>query len=246
MLQTKLMSKKRPTDSHQVYVAIDFEAIDTDKWWTCSVIVSNFPEGQIIEQFTIGVDRSEFKIQDDSIREFWLKHSDAFAVNTKIAGTRSEEVAEKELVKYVLNLKRKYHNFFLISDNPSFDVRLLDNILAIYGEKSMSLRLGGDYFQCIDTWSYRLSTQQLLNFRSHELSRVHGTLQRPVRPVTRFVEESGGLRHTPTFDAMVLTSQYFKVKDVVASHRRGQHHQHNRPQSSSYASRVNVGYNGNK
>lgn len=233
------MSKKRPLDNRQVYIAIDFEAIDVDKWWTFSVVVTNFPEGQIIEQFTIGVDRSEFKIKDDSIREFWLKHSDAFAVNTKIAGERSEEVAEKELVKYILELKKKYHNFFLISDNPAFDVRMLDNILSKHGEMSMSLR-HGDYFQCIDVWSYRLCAMQLLCFRSHELSRIHGTLQRPVRHITRFVqEESGGLRHTPTYDASMLTMQYFQVKDIVASHRRGQHHQHNRPQSSSYASHVN-------
>lgn len=229
MIQThKLISKKRPQDNRQVYVAIDFETIDIDTWWTVSIVVTNFPEGQIIEQFTTGVDRSLHNIQDKSIKDFWADHKAAFEINTEIAGRCSEAFAEKELVNYITDLKRKYQSFFLITDNPAFDVRLLDNILAKYGKDAMSLR-NGDYFQAIDTWSYRLATMQILGFRSHELSRVHSTLQRPFfRDVTSFVQNSGGLRHTPVFDACVLTSQYFQVKDIVASRRRGQ--QNNRSQ----------------
>jgi hypothetical protein len=230
MLQTqKLISKKRPQDNRQVYVAIDFEAIDTDIWWTFSAVVTNFPEGHKIEQFTIGVDRNKHEIQNTSIRDFWSKHSEAFAINKEIAGKVSEETAENNLVQYILDLKTRFQNFFLITDNPAFDVRLLDNILAKHGQKSMSIR-NGEYFQAIDTWSYRLATMQLLGFRSHELSRLHNTLQRPVRPITCFVNDSNHRAHTPMYDASVLTSQYFKVKDIVASRRRQQHYNRQSPE----------------
>jgi hypothetical protein len=65
---------------------------------------------------------------------------------------------------------------------------------------------------------------QLLGLRSRDVSDVHGALQRRivVRPITRFVNDSGILRHTPIFDASVLTSQYFQVKDIVANKRRQQ------------------------
>ena len=221
-MKTKLMSKKRPGDIGQVYIAVDFEAIDVDTWWTFGSVVTRFPEGNMLETFQTGCDRSSHVSSDSATSTFWTKHPDAFDANVKLAGKKSVEEAEQSIVEYIQSIKARFNDFFLISDSPAFDVRILDNMLQRHNQPVMSMRKGGEYMQALCTWSYRLAIMQLIGFRSADLPRLHAALGRLPRPVDAVCSDANSgllLRHTPLYDACMFTAQYFKVKDVVASRR---------------------------
>jgi hypothetical protein len=213
-MNTKAISKKRPSDLRQVYISVDFEAIDENVWWSFGLIVSNYPLGNVIQKFQVGCDRSTHICENKEINEFWKKHPAAYEANRLIGGKNTQKEAEWAIVHFIREIKKKY-NFFLISDNPAFDVKILDDILARNGEKAICFRKG-DYLQCLDTWTFRLATMQILGLKSSDLNRVHANLNRPLREMDFICQDDQTEfpRHTPVFDACQLALQYFKVKDI--------------------------------
>jgi hypothetical protein len=234
IMNTRLISKKRPGDLRQVYVAIDFETIDINVWWTFGLVISTFPNGNIIQKFQVGCNRLSHVCVDKDIAAFWKRNVQAFDSNKLIGGKNTVEEAELSIVHFIKEIKEKY-DFFLISDNPTFDVKILDDILIRNDEQAICFRKN-DYFQAICTWSYRLATMQLMGFKSSELNRIHASLKHPSRQLDNFLhndddEKSECSRHTPIHDACLITLQYFKLKDMVNNftncrNNNQQHHHH--------------------
>jgi len=222
----------------QTFVAIDVENFDIGAWFSMAFVISRYPSGSIVAMEEIFVDRSEQVIHNGSVADFWLKNSDAFDYNMRRGIGVSEAVAEQRVCNYIEELRRKTPHFFCISDNPSFDIAILDNILTKHGFAPLSDRGGDLYAQVLDTWSYRLSLARIFNTKSARLfyhPHVCKLLGLPElnRAIERASEETSSivpdyclkeqhrhqhrvsLRHTPLHDCCEISSSFFKCLDLA-------------------------------
>ena len=213
----------KPSPANKVHVAIDFETYDLDLWWTFGVTVSRYPEGSIEERFEIGVDRSAHPIATEEIRQFWARHPEAFQKNLELGSHHPEiAVAEKKIAQYIDGLKKRFPDFFLISDSPAFDVRLLDNLLARQQASGICFRASG-YLPCICVWSHRLALMQILGI--HSMNTVSMDQYRQKREIELNCAGTTTIPHTPLSDTCLITRSYFWAKDLIRFYRTSPHRQ---------------------
>jgi hypothetical protein len=189
----------------KVYFSLDFEKLNA-KWWTCALILVG-ADGHLIDSLQTG-----WKHQSSSSRDvFWsdTNQARAFEVNSGIAGHRKQEEAEQQVVAFVRNAKRAYPFFFAVSDNPTFDVAMLDHILEKYGEPSLCQRTPTVYLQVLCTWSYKLACA-----RSNGSSTATFT----------FHPATVGIHHTPLYDALCCIEQFQAMEKAACPTRRFSEH----------------------
>src|SRR6185369_12374688 len=158
----------KPT-SQRKYVVVDIEAIDTDIWLSMAFVVALYPDGTIVAMEEFFVDRSDHVIQYEPIKRFWENNSSALAYNMSRGIGVSEVAAETQICRYVNELRRSDPHFFLVSDNPSFDVRILDGILINHGHLALSQRTPDMYAQTLCTWSFQMAFAELFDTKISKL-----------------------------------------------------------------------------
>lgn len=197
-----------------LFVCIDFEAQTSGSWSSFGLLaVSTTSTGyKTVLHCEVGHcedDRSGASVDPDPVTSaFWKGYPEAHGYNRLLNGQCSRADAEQKIVDTVDRLRSDFPDFRLVGDNPTFDVKLLDQILTAHGRDPICFRQPlRTYRQPICTWSYRTA-------------RVHENLPVPKRVAVgaglpRFLSAAGvpecGPKHTPLFDCAHTLLAFFMM-----------------------------------
>jgi len=171
------------------YVILDVDDFDgPDKWMAVCFLRVRYPSRQILDVREFYVDRTRDTITHHEKRLFWQNHSAALQYNLEQGAGIQEAVAEKNLCQYVSELRAEIPHFFLVSDNPGYDVAVVDKILTKHGYPPLSQRSDGRYAQTLCAWSYRLALTHVFRekaaslFQCSSVRHMLGTTSQPLLP----------------------------------------------------------------
>ena len=208
--------------NNTTFVTIDFESYNTGVWWTCAIVAMEYRSGNIKSIAEFACDRSELAMCENTAG-FWDKHGDAFLINHEHGKGRDVEQEEKKICAYIVHLKKTDPSFYLISDSPSHDVMLLDEILRKHGHDPISKRSDTTFHQTVCTWSFRLAVGHLLNVKPRNVIHTfrHFSARRKIESDIRskhVVFEDRvyniGPSHTPLCDCFNILLNHFKILDI--------------------------------
>ncbi len=232
--------QKSALEKHGEYYAIDVEAYDEGVWWSIAFVKARYPDGTILSTQSFFVQR-EGKILAPKTEEFWANNHHAFEYNKSCAMGISESMAELDVCMYVEKLRQSNEkHFFLLSDNPVFDIGFLDAILTRRGLPPISMRSDTMYAQVLCVWTYKLTLAKQFATKSNVLfahphvrqlltpDYMQYTSQRPVCRATKYdfdvfeeqtnrrvIEKNANIRHTAKFDCCEILTRFFQCLDLV-------------------------------
>ena len=98
----------------KIYVTIDFETINSsnDEWSGVCVLVSNYPEGKVLDCFETYCEH-DIKHYDDKTLKFWQRNTDSHVHNIKRGIGLKKFDEEKKLCLFIETIKKQYPNFYL-------------------------------------------------------------------------------------------------------------------------------------
>ena len=198
-----------------VYVVIDLESYPrNDVWQAFGAVAVMMPECSVVSHYTKFCDRSEIVERNDDNIAFWKNNDNSFQYNMTNGAGINVENAERDIVNYLCGLKQNFPHFYLVSDCPSFDIRLVNNMMVKHGHTALADRGSGIYHQAICTWSTRQTLQMLLGISSKELKQLITTFIKKQEPTQlSLLANNCGLVHTPLADAYRILSNYFDLLD---------------------------------
>lgn len=199
---------------HGVYVTIDFESVNTcGRWYCYSIMVSNYPKGDVLEIQTGGctINDSEY---DAATAAFWNRNRKAHDINRSDDNYKKLPPQEATILlcSRISKIMKEYPRVYFVTDNPGYDLTILNTILVQNGYNPVSNRDGDVYFQCICSWSFRLSTLAILGISR---SKVNEYLRQHNIRHDRTVDIYFGPRHTPQADCARIMSQHFEILDII-------------------------------
>ena len=191
------------------YLVIDFECLQPNEWQSVGIVLyEKGPDGgKIIRQLHTACDRG-YNSMTPSTRIFWNKNYSAFLYNFKSGINRRVKDEEVAICNFIVELKREYPSFHLISDAPEYDIALINGILVRHGYQIMSHRSRKVYFQTICTWSSK-KTLNMLGIPIHTTDIVG---------LDKLIE-GGLLPHTPIFDCMRILNEHLCVQDTISNYK---------------------------
>ena len=184
---------------NQLFVTLDFECFEPQEWQSMAIMVSRGPH--VVDVLRASCDRAE--PTHTQTRAFWSRHPKAFQHNLGEGKGRDRVSEEQRICQYVTSLRARYPRFYLLSDNPEFDIALLNSILRRASLPPISSRSDGLYLQTICTWSSRLVLRML------------GV---PVPRENRVAPAATRLAHTPEFDCRRILNDYLCTLDAIKKH----------------------------
>lgn len=230
-----------PLFNSEIFVSVDCEKLpfnNNQEWDTIAIAAVMMPDNLLVAHIQIGNPASAndiCELQDlkctgprsSSEVGFWRENQEAYEKNCKIIEESSEvyrttQNSENAISVFVETLKLTYHRFWMISDNPSFDIRILDNILTRQGKPLVNYRSKNVYLQPICSWSFRQALQLALKthisridvkskIRSVSVPYVAGS---PHSDYVPHLESMG--KHTPLYDAVSTILEYWELKTHYA------------------------------
>ena len=196
------------------YISIDCEAYDDDIWWSFAFVMSD--GDSYTQRVEFYADRSGSEIKSRNIKDFWNKHSEAMNHNIENAKGKIPIEQEIAICSFINMLKHKNPNFYLISDNISFDIRMIDNILKKHDHAPMCERHNGIYRQPIDVWCYMLSISHMTG-KPIYLLRNNMRMMYP-NIYTNIIGSVNKRPHTSIFDACEVMALYLAMNTWVHNH----------------------------
>jgi hypothetical protein len=187
-----------------VYLVIDFECFQPNLWQSVGILLYDADNHCLVREFHTACERGGTKMST-ATRDFWRQHPCAFLWNCSAGKTKLARSEEIRICAFIEQAKADYPNFFLISDNPEYDVGMLNNILERNGHALMSRRNSRTYFQSICTWSSK-RILDLLGIPIWE----QDLLQLPPMPVDT------DLAHTPLYDCRRVLNTYLCLLSTIA------------------------------
>jgi hypothetical protein len=192
----------------KIFLTIDFETVDgEDKWIACALMVATYPSGKIIEIFETSCQRSK-EDYNERAKVFWKKNNRAHSFIEKQGMGQSVSDEEKKICENIRRIFDTYPDIYFVSDNPSVDVKIIDQILKRNGYPFTSFR-GKKYFQCICTWSFKLGIKSIIGNSLDRLSPIEK------RPTSAYF----GYHHTPKSDCARILNSHFEVLDSLNQFR---------------------------
>ena len=189
------------------YVVIDFECIRPNEWQSVGIIVyeQRGCSGRIIRQISCACDRGTDMLDTStSLSEFWRQNQDALEYNRKMGHGISVLDAEVRICKFVEKIKRDFPHFYLVSDNPEYDIGIMNQILIRHGLSVMSQRTSTIYHQSICTWSTRRALEQAgIRCPWHDHVGIKNAMAH------------GQMPHTPVFDCMRILNGYLNALSSI-------------------------------
>jgi hypothetical protein len=148
---------------------------------------------------------------------FWNKNYQAYNQNLLLNMCTHRIEAERAIVANINSIRQRWSRFWLICDNPSMDIRILDNILLAHGANPICIRPpNSTYKQVICSWSYRLSAAALLDIPKHQIR------SQSVQMAARFMTEcrSPAVAHTPVYDCVLILCNYLYLAHEIMVKRQ--------------------------
>ena len=184
------------------YLVIDFECMQPNEWQSVGIVL--YEQDTICRQFHTACERT-YDTMTVSTREFWNKNSKACDYNLDFGKGKDSATEEVAICNFIMEVKRDYPNFYLISDAPEYDIGLINNILVRHGYQIMSHRSSKIYFQTICTWSSKKTLDMMgILIQSEDLVGI---------------SDSGLLPHTPIFDCMRILNDYLCILATISRYR---------------------------
>jgi hypothetical protein len=196
-------------------LTVDFEACNGQgTWMSYCCAVAHYPERIILCEVRATVKRPA-QSYDDVRRDFWFnKHRAAYdALQAYVSEVKS---AELQLVQFVQRAHQDHPFLQVVSDNPAFDLHLLNDMLMRHGYPTSNFRMNGKWCAPICTRSF-IKCYRLLQ----------GGAELPPAPVSQSafsVDAVVGIPHTPWFDVRKILSDYFNCCDAIAAARKAVPH----------------------
>jgi hypothetical protein len=197
----------------RVYLVVDFETVSRHGDWLCfAAMVVSYPGGNIIEAITIGCERTDDEY-DASTLAFWTRNQIAKDFIAKNIKMETKEDAESKVISFINGTLQKFPAAFVISDNPEFDICILNRILRSHGHDPISDRKHGQnkYYHSICTWSYQLAVCSWLGVTAHQLETGHAATANH----RRRIDDYFGPRHTPLADCARIIASHFHLIDIM-------------------------------
>ena len=196
-----------------VYITIDFESVNARAgWFAYGIFVAEYPSGKLHEVHDGYCVRDE-KEFDDVTRAFWEKNQLAWKTIEARKKNHTEEEAEKILCQQIQEITARYPMAYVVSDSPSYDVRILDNILTKNGFPAISNRQKKHYYQTICTWSFQMAVLAMFRIKSNEVRQK--LMNHQFYTANREVDNFFGPRHTPNGDCARILSNHFCILDLM-------------------------------
>ena len=188
-----------------VYMSVDFETINqTGDWWAYGCMVANYPKGEILLSIESYCQRNE-KDFDAPTLSFWNNHEVAFQRLQQLSLSCDEVMEELKLCQFIQKVLTDYPDVQVLSDNPQFDLRLLDNILLKHNFPVIGIRRHS-YQPSICTLSYKNGVKSILGRKRFDNMQCL---------TTRNVGQFSGIAHCPLFDCSVILANHFSVMDIA-------------------------------
>lgn len=182
------------------FVSIDFECFNPNVWQSMAIVV--YDKYGIKESFTSHCEREVPSTKKTGM--FWDKHRDAFDHNLITGKGRNVKDEEFRICTFIRRMKRVYTRCYLVSDNPEFDIGLLNDILIRNGQTIISHRRHNLYLQTICTWTSKL-VLKMLGIRQQKLD---------------IIEYCGqGIPHTPLHDCKRILNDYLCTLRTINEYR---------------------------
>lgn len=209
------MHSRASPPHNRIFVSLDFEAFTSRTWWNVTFVIAEYPSGRILEHYLFACHRGVLSdiAEHEHTKAFWTRFPDAFQANYRAGQGHEPHVVEERICVFVDQLKQRIPSFFLVSDAPAFDIRLLDDILLRHNRPPISQRNDGTYRQTFDTWSYSIALSHVFNCPTSKLYQRSVAGNRPVDRVA-------GLRHTSAYDAVHGLSKFFRLLDLAHGDRK--------------------------
>ena len=208
----KLYSKK--IFMKQIILAVDIEVFqNAPKWTTIGIVLSKWPSGEIIDTLETGCMRGYNNVSTDK-KLFWETHDAAYRYNINLCKNKRVYAEEDRISMFMKKWLTEYPNLYIISDNPSFDISMLQLIYQNHGSRqkhspvpSIMIR-NNVYYQPICTWSMKRTIQMTTGMKMKHINKDR------TRDVFKKAHDQSGIRHTPLFDAFKITDEYFSMLDL--------------------------------
>ena len=210
--------------SEQIIVAVDFECLRPNCWSTFAVVVMGvdvrtkqmnllwkFSVGQLEEQIAF-----ERELRTGPTAVFWRNNHQAYDQNMLLNVCTRRAEAERAIVANINRIRQRWSRFWLICDNPSMDIRILDNILLSHGADPICIRPPNNtYMQVICSWSYRLAASALLRIPKNKIR------SESVRMAADCMDQcrTPPVAHTPVYDCVLILCNYLYLAHEIMSKR---------------------------
>lgn len=223
--------KKKTSMVKEVLVAVDFECLHQNIWSTFAVVVLQVDVEKnctnLLWCFSVGQKEEQVKFEMSkcdswsSTKHFWKKHTLAYEHNRQTNMLSTKNKAEEEIVRNINYIRNKWTNFKMICDNPSMDIRILDNILLTHGSDPISIRPPNKtYLQVICSWSYRLSATAILNLSKQQLRSESQELANKIFRQMKCGEPA--VAHTPVYDCVMILASYMYINICINNNKKKQ------------------------
>jgi hypothetical protein len=178
----------------KVFLSIDFEACDGyGKWIAFAVGVFEYYTGTVLHKMIRYIRRPPEEY-DTQRQVFWSNNRQAHQWILQHAVDTPANKVEDELCRFVRNMWVLYPRLRVVSDNPSFDIRILDNMLAEREMPLCNMSSRGEWSHVICSYSVQRSLQCAIYPRVKDTFTSH-------------------MAHTPWFDVCQKMNQFFCVLD---------------------------------
>lgn len=139
---------------------------------------------------------------DQYTLNFWNQNPKVHAMLQQEGSGNCVAEEEKKLCDFISHAFIEYPNVITVSDNPHFDMAIMNNILQKYQCPPIALR-SGRYFRPLCTWSFA----QAFRATKHVIDNNSNT--------GRDVDKKVVIRHHPFWDCCWILSQHFKMLDAM-------------------------------
>jgi hypothetical protein len=192
----------------RLYLCVDFESTNqTGCWWAYGCMLVSYPDGDVWQSLESYCERQASDFDDDT-SQFWAKHPESYQRLRHLAQGRDQDTEEKKLCAFIQNVTDTHPGIVMVSDNPQFDLRMLDNMLLKHGYPVCGKRKDR-YSRAISTLSFCHGVKSVVG--NHSYNKLKLTLKSGRRPV----DLHKGTLHCPLFDCAAIVANYFDAMDIA-------------------------------
>ena len=215
---TNMQYYYQPQKMEKIVLCVDIEVFQHQpKWTTIGIMVAKYPCGSILDMFETGCVRQTNTIAPDK-RSFWNKYPDAYEYNIKLCKNKKVYEEEKRISAFVSKWMKKHPNLYIISDNPAFDIAMLQTIYQNNAQRndptqtnisSITIR-EGQYYQPVCIWTMKRCVQLLTGTNIKYLKQKNKH-----HAISNMAHDKNNILHTPLYDASKIIDEYFLLLDFI-------------------------------
>ena len=180
-------------------LTVDVEVFDTE-WVAIGLLIAEYPSGKVLDHLETACTREEVCSRTKTC--FWNRHHRAKLYIERLGHGQCNPFEEKRITNFVWKWLDAVPTLYLISDNPTFDLNILQDITTRVSPTRNILIRNGNYFQPVCTWSMKLALQMMY----------------PEKRTTyknRVSVPHCGIPHTPLYDCLNIMNHHFDVLDDI-------------------------------